>query len=58
MPMWGREEVKERKREPLRLFLWQNSIQDFPLMSFKNLSFSTQNPAGKSQVMAFTTIAS
>lgn len=58
MPMRGREEVKERKREPLRLFFWQNSIQDFPLMIFKSLSFSTQNPAGKSQVMAFTTIAS
>lgn len=58
MPMWGREEVKERKRESLWLFLWQNSIQNFPLMIFKSLSFSAQNPASKSQVVAFTTIAS
>lgn len=58
VPMGGREEVKERKREPLQLFFWQNSIQDFPLMIFKSLSFSTQNPAGKPQAMAFTTIAS
>lgn len=57
MPMRGREEVKERKRESLRLFLWQNSIQDFLLMIFKSLSFWAQNPASKSQEVAFTTIA-
>lgn len=31
------------------------SIQDFPRMTLKGLSFSPQSPASKSQVRAFTT---
>lgn len=57
MPVPGREKVQEGKREPPRLSLRQN-LQVFLVMVFKSLSFSPQNPASKSHVMAVTTLVS